>query len=218
MPLFWIAPPFHPKRLYHAKIIITTEKHGTMLIMDIVRRVNDNMIPKRLSREVIYENEWVSLYTDKVEFPSGYILDKYHFVHFDYESVAIVVQNEKDEVLLIKSNRYITQSEEWEIPAGRVDNEELSITAAAREVLEETGYVITEPQLIYKYNPMNGVTNKVIAVYKANAIQKSRQFDTVEVMDVQWVSKDNVTEMLRKNEIRCGLSLTGLMMVLFCGL
>jgi len=39
----------------------------------------------------------------------GDILDKYHFAHFDYDSVGIVVLNDKDEVLLIKSNRYITQ-------------------------------------------------------------------------------------------------------------
>jgi len=178
---------------------------------------DNTMIPKRLSRETIYENEWISLYADKVEYSDGHILDKYHFVHFDYESVAIVVQNEKEEVLLIKSNRYVTQSEEWEIPAGRVDNEELAVTAAVREVLEETGYTITAPKLIYKYNPLNGVSNKVIALYKAKAIKKTGQFDTNEVSDVQWASKASVMKMLQQNEIRCGLSLTGLMLVLFGG-
>jgi len=176
------------------------------------------MIPKRLSREVIYENEWVSLYADKVEYPDGYILDRHHVIHFDYESVAVVVQNEREEVLLIKANRYVTQSEEWEIPAGRVDNGELSIKATAREVLEETGYTISEPKLLYKYNPSNGISDQVAAIYKANALKCAGQFDTSEVADIQWVSKEEVAEMLRKNEIRCGVSLTGLMMVLFCGL
>jgi ADP-ribose pyrophosphatase len=176
------------------------------------------MIPKRLSREVIYENEWVSLYADKVEYPDGYILDRHHLIHFDYESVAVVIQNEKDEVLLIKSNRYVTQSEEWEIPAGRVDNGELAVKAAAREVLEETGYTITEPKQIYKYNPSNGISNHVIAVYKARAVRKTKEFDTQEVMGLQWVSKEKIQEMLRQNEIRCGVSLTGLMLVLFCGM
>ncbi|MCL2197509.1 MAG: NUDIX hydrolase [Defluviitaleaceae bacterium] len=176
------------------------------------------MIPKRLSREIIYESDWVSLYADKVEYPNGYILDRHHLVHFDYKSVAVVVKNEKDEVLLIKSNRYVTQSEEWEIPAGRVDNDEPSIKAATREVLEETGYTITDPQLIYKYNPSNGISDQVVAVYKANALKKEGQFDTLEVMDIKWVSKETVTKMITQNEIRCGLSLTGLMLVLFCGL
>jgi len=176
------------------------------------------MIPKCLSREVIYENEWVSLYADKVEYPNGHILDIHHVIHFDYESVAVVVQNERGEVLLIKSNRYVTQSEEWEIPAGRVDNGEMSIKAAAREVLEETGYVVSEPKLLYKYNPNNGISDQVAAIYKANALNQTGQFDTKEVMDVRWVSKAEIAKMLRNNEIRCGVSLTGLMLVLFCGL
>ena len=174
------------------------------------------MIPKRLSREVIYESDWVSLYADKVEYLGGHILDRHHFIHFDYESVAVVVQNEKGEVLLIKANRYITQSEEWEIPAGRVDDREPAIKSAIREVLEETGYAITEPRLIYKYNPSNGISDQIVSLYKASAMQKPGKFDPVEVMDVKWFSKEKVQEMLQQNEIRCGVSLTGLMLVLFC--
>ena len=167
---------------------------------------------------MIYENEWVSLYADQVEYPDGHILERHHFIHFDNESVAIVVQNEKEEVLLIKSKRYITQSEEWEIPAGWVEDGELAVKAAVREVLEETGYAITEPKLIYKYSPSNGISDQIMAIYKARAIKKAGPFDTMEVMDVQWSSKEKVAEMLHQNEIRCGLSLTGLMLVLFCGL
>jgi len=176
------------------------------------------MIPEKLSREVIYECEWISLYADKVRFPDGYILDKYHFAHFDFDSVGIVVLNDKGEVLLIKSNRYITQSEEWEIPAGRVDKGESLRDAAVRETMEETGYTISEPQPVYKYNPSNGSSDQVFTIFKAVALEKEGQFDSNEVAEIAWVSKEKITEMLKQNEIRCGFSLTGLMMVLFCGL
>jgi len=176
------------------------------------------MIPKKLSREVIYENEWVNLYADKVEFQGGHIIDRHHFIHFDYESVGIVVENEKNEVLLIKANRYITQSEEWEIPAGGIDNGELAINAAIRETLEETGYEIERAELIYRYNPTNGISDQVFNIFKAVAVNKVGDFDTNEVMDVKWVSKEKVLKMLKQNEINCGLSLTGLSLVLFCGL
>jgi len=176
------------------------------------------MIPEKLSREIIYESEWLSLYADKVRFSDGYILDKYHFAHFDFDSVGIVVLNDKGEVLLIKSNRYITQSEEWEIPAGRVDKGESLNDAAVRETLEETGYTISEPKLIYKYNPSNGSSDQVFTLFKAIAIEKEGQFDPNEVADIAWVSKGKIAEMIERNDIRCGFSLTGLMLVLFCGL
>lgn len=177
-----------------------------------------DMIPKRISRKIVYENEWVSLYIDRVQFASGYILDEHHLIHFDYESVAVVIQNDRNEILLIKSNRYTTQSEEWEIPAGRVDNGETSLKAAARETLEETGYLINPPELIYKYNPLNGISDKTVLIYKSTAIKKDGYPDSDEVSGMRWVSAEKITEMLRNNEIRCGVSLTGLALVLFCGL
>jgi len=176
------------------------------------------MIPKRLSRDIIYESEWVNLYADKVEFENGHIIDRMHLVHFDRESVAMVIQNDKHEVLLIKSHRYHTQSEEWEIPAGRVDSGESSINAAIREVLEETGYSVETPQLIYKYNPSNGTSDQRFSIYKAVASKQEGLPDPFEVHDMKWVSKDELLEMLHQNEIRCGSSLVGLMLVLFCGL
>ena len=176
------------------------------------------MIPEKLSREIIYESEWVNLYADKVKFANGYVLDRHHVIHFDFEAVGIVIQNEKEEVLLIKANRYITQSEEWEIPAGRIDDGELAINAAIRESLEETGYEIVDPKLIYKYNPSNGSSDQVFLIYKATAGRKVGQFDINEVSETIWVSKEKVAEMLKRNEINCGFSLTGLMLVLFCGL
>ena len=175
------------------------------------------MIPEKLSREVIYESEWISLYADKVKFQDGFILDKYHFAHFDNDSVGIVVLNDNNDVLLIKSNRYITQSEEWEIPAGRVEKGESLKDAAVRETLEETGYTISEPKLVYKYNPSIGSSDQVFTLFKAVAIEKEEDFDKNEVAEIAWVSRKKITEMLMQNEIRCGFSLTGLILVLFCG-
>ena len=176
------------------------------------------MIPEKLSREVIYESEWISLYADKVKFQDGFILDKYHFAHFDNDSVGIVVLNDNNDVLLIKSNRYITQSEEWEIPAGRVDKGESLKDAAVRETLEETGYTISEPKLFYRYNPSNGSSDQVFTLFKAVALENKGPFDQNEVSEIAWFSKEKIMEMLKNNDIRCGFSLTGLMLVLFCGL
>jgi len=101
---------------------------------------------------------------------------------------------------------------------GALDMGELAVNAASREVLEETGYEISEPKFIYRYNPLNGISDKVILVYKAGAVKKAGTFNIIEVTDTQWISKSQIQEMIMKNEIRCGVSLIGLLLVLFCGL
>lgn len=58
-------------------------------------------MPERLDRKVIYESDYVCLYADKVKLSNGYIIEKYHQIHYLHEAISIVVFNENDEVLLI---------------------------------------------------------------------------------------------------------------------
>ena len=172
------------------------------------------MFPKRLARTVIYENPWVNLYVDKVIFPDGRLIEKHHYIHYDNQSVGIVIENDKDEVLLIQSYRYVTNSIEWEIPAGRIEEGESSQEAAKREVIEETGYTVTEPQLIYTFNPSNGMSDLVFNIVKCKAISCVEEFDKNEVKELRWVPFSNIKKMISRNQIKCGPSLIGLLLIL----
>jgi ADP-ribose pyrophosphatase len=174
----------------------------------------ENMFPKRLARTVIYENPWVNLYVDKVIFPDGRLIEKHHYLHYDRQSVGIVVENNKNEILLIKSYRYVTNSMGWEIPAGGIEDGETPQEAAKREVLEETGYTVTEPQLIYTFNPSNGMSDAVFNIVRCKAISCIDEFDKNEVKERKWESIRNIREMIGNNEIKCGPSLIGLLLTL----
>lgn len=170
------------------------------------------MLHKRLSRNIIYKSPWVNLYVDKVVFPDGAIIEKHHFLDFERQAVAAIIENHKEEILLIQSYRYTTNSIEWEIPAGGIEKGETPCEAGKREALEETGYSITEPELLYTYNPANGISNQVFNVIKAKSISKVGTFDKNEVKDIKWVSLNEIREMIKENKIRCGLSLTALLL------
>jgi len=174
-------------------------------------------IPKRLARKTIYENKWVNLYADKVVYSNGAIVDEHHFVHFDRPSVGVLVTNENDEVLFIKSNRYITQSIEWEIPAGWIDEGETIFDTAKREVFEETGYTIENIQNLYSYNPSNGISDQEIIILKATSSSKIDKFDEQEVSEVRWFNRNEISELLNSNEIMCGITLTALLLDAFLG-
>ena len=93
------------------------------------------MKPKQLSRTVIYENRWVNLYVDKVEFPGGRIIEKHHVLDFETEAVAMLVENDQSQLLFVHSYRYVTDSIEWEIPAGGIDEGESIFEAAKLTIL-----------------------------------------------------------------------------------
>ena len=172
------------------------------------------MKPKRLSRTTIYENPWVSLYVDKVRFPGGRIIERHHVLEFEKEAVAVVVENDQGQVLLVHVYRYTTGTIEWEVPAGIVEPGESIIEAAKREVLEESGYETSDHEWVYTFYPMNGIANKVFHVVRSRATRGTGVFDRNEVEAYRWVSKPEIREMIADKSLKDGYSLTALLLYL----
>lgn len=170
--------------------------------------------PKQKEREVIYESEWICLFSDKVVMPDGHIIDKYHILHYPCESSCVVMINDKDEILLIQSKRYATSRLEWEIPAGRVEENETPEDAAKRECLEETGCTLKDLTYLCCQNPNNGMADMKVHVFGARVGNEGSLFDTNEVHDKKWMSKDKIMEMIQSNEIQCGVSMLALLYVI----
>ncbi len=159
------------------------------------------MKPKRLSRTVVYENPWVNLYVDKVQFPDGRIIEKHHLLDFEKEAVAVLVENARSQILLVHAYRYTTDTIEWEVPAGVLENGESVLEAAAREVWEESGYETAHHELTYTYCPMNGISNQVFHIVSSHATRKTGDFDKNEVKEFKWVSKQEIQGMVRERLI-----------------
>ena len=172
------------------------------------------MKSKQLSRTVIYENPWVNLYVDKVQFPDGRIIKMHHVLDFEKEAVAVLVENDESQLLLVHAYRYVTDSIEWEIPAGGIDEGEPILEAARREVWEESGYETSNHEFVYTYYPMNGISNKVFHIVRCQATRGSGEFDRNEVKEFKWVSRAEIQEMIAKRVIKDGFSLMGLLFIL----
>ena len=164
-------------------------------------------LPERLERKVIYESDYVCLYSDKVRLPNGNIIEKYHQIHDPHEVISIVVFNENDEVLLIQSKRYTVMRLEWEIPAGRIEEGETKEEAARRECWEETGCTVKDLKFLCTQNPANGISDGVCHVFAARVDTESVNFDENEVKTKQWVSRNRILGMLKNNETEDGASI-----------
>ena len=170
------------------------------------------MKPKRLARSVIYEHPWVNLYVDRVQFPGGRIVEEHHVLEFDWPAVAALVENDQGQVLLVHVYRYTTDSIEWGVPAGRMEQDETILQAAEREAREETGYETSGHELVYTYYPTNGISNKVFHIVRCRAGPKAGEFDRNEVQELRWASRAEISEMLRDGVVKDGLSLTALLL------
>ena len=104
----------------------------------------------------VYEGKWLEMHN----------VDGYEFMHRHRKPKAVdIIAITDDKKLIIchqfrqAVNRYV-----WETPAGLVDDGEISIVTANRELLEETGYKGTFEQLIKNVCTTPGICTEVLDV------------------------------------------------------
>jgi len=169
---------------------------------------DDNQLPERLSRETIFESEYLRLYLDRVRQPNGFIIERFHSVEYPRPAVGVVVENERGQVVLCRVRRYTSMTNEWSVPAGGVEKGEDALESARREVCEETGFESFDHRLVYTYYPQQGSSNKVFQVVFCRAGERTGSFDPNEISEVGWFSKDEVEDIITQGEMQDGLGLT----------
>src|ERR1700719_4969212 len=91
-----------------------------------------------LSSEMIYQGKVFGLRRDEVVEPSGLRASREMITHPG--SVVVLPALPDGRIVMIRQYRHAARQFLWELVAGRIDNGENPRKAAARELIEETGY------------------------------------------------------------------------------
>ncbi|MFF1445083.1 NUDIX hydrolase [Streptomyces sp. NPDC058295] len=161
----------------------------------------------------IYTNPWVNLCLVDVQQPDGRRWE-YHVVRLRHLAVAAVV-NDRQEVLMMWRHRFITDSWAWELPMGLVEEGESPEEAAAREVLEETGWRPGPIKPLIYAEPANGITDSQHHVFRADgATYEGPPTEKNESDRIEWIPLREIRGMIDRREIVSSGSLVGLLYVL----
>ena len=173
---------------------------------------DNNQLPVRLSRETIFESEYLRLHLDRVRQPNGFIIERFHNVEYPHPAVGVGGENEKGQVVLCRVPRYTSMTCEWSVPAGGVEKGEDALVSARREVWEETGFESFDHRLVYTYYPQQGSSNKLFQVVFCRAGERTGSFDPNEISEVGWFSRGEVEALIDGGEMQDGLGLTALLL------
>ena len=157
---------------------------------------------KTLDTKQIFGNKVFGLREDKVLSPKTenthpvWVMDAPTWIN-------IIPITKEQKVIMIKQYRFGSQDISLEIPGGMVDAEEDALSAAVRELKEETGYGSDEVREIGKISPNPALMSNHAYSYVAYNVEKvgDQQLDNMEDIEVLEIDLDKIPNLITSGEI-----------------
>jgi 8-oxo-dGTP pyrophosphatase MutT (NUDIX family) len=161
---------------------------------------------------IVYVSAWVRVALADVSFEGGRV-PEHHVVRVTAQVAgAVVVDPERDAVLMLYRHRFITGSWGYEVPAGRIEAGETPVEAAAREVLEETGHRPGPLEPLIRWHPSQGLMDQTFHSFLAESSSYvGAAVDVHEAERIEWVPTAEVARMVDAGEIVDGFSVVSLL-------
>src|SRR6202167_4907629 len=179
-----------------------------------------------LSSRISYQGPVFSVTTDEVEEPGGVrarrdvIRHSGSIVVLAVDDVAAAKPGRKSEprILLERQYRHAAQSMMWELPAGRIDDGETALTAAKRELLEETGYSARLWKRILHFYVSPGFLDETMTIYLARGLRAGKaQPEPDERIAVRFFSLTEAKKMALHGRIQDAKTICGILWLVEMG-
>lgn len=159
-------------------------------------------------------NRHIRLSVASVELPDGTRFEQY--VARMPRCAMTVVLDEADRLLLIRRHRWIIDRWVWELPGGYADGAEDGAVAAAREVVEETGWLpASRAEFLFTYQPIVGTGDCPQDLYLVRGAEPTgRVPDGNETARTGWFTAGQVMELARQGEVVGAATIMGALHVL----
>lgn len=163
-----------------------------------------------LSSAEYYDNKWINITEHQVINPNGG-RGIYGVVHYKNLAIGVVALDEEQNIYLVGQYRFPLEAFSWEIPEGGGPLGTDPLLSAKRELLEETGLVAQQWELIVQMHLSNSVSDEFSMVYLARGLeQREAMPEETELLFVKKMPFADAYRMVKKHEITDSMSVAAI--------
>ena len=166
-----------------------------------------------IAKKNVYDNKWINVTEYDVINPNGG-KGIYGKVHFKNIAIGIIVLDDELNTYLVGQYRFAINEYSWEIPEGGGALDADPLESAKRELLEETGLVAKEWELILKMHLSNSVSDEYSIIYLARQLEQHNAIpEDTEQLIVNKISFEEAWRMTNEGIITDAMSVAAIQKV-----
>ncbi|MBO5312331.1 MAG: NUDIX hydrolase [Clostridia bacterium] len=156
---------------------------------------------KKISSRRVFDGVVVKLDVDQVELPDGSRSVREVVRHPG--AVCVIPVTDSGEVIMVKQFRYAMGQVLLEVPAGKLEPNEEPLSAALRELEEESGVVASNVEHIGELYTTVAIFDERIQIYLATGLSyKNAHPDQGEFVEVTKIPLSQLVDMVMNGEIK----------------
>jgi ADP-ribose pyrophosphatase len=153
------------------------------------------------SSQRIFEGKIVSLRVDEIDARKG---GRRTFEVVEHPGgVVVIAQPEPGTIVLVRQHRHAVGRDLWEAPAGKLERGEEPITAALRELREETGYRAEKLRYLWGAYSTPGFCDELLHFYVAEGLEAGEPDpDDNEEFAMRLFTVEEAWKLVERDELR----------------